>query len=97
MVLLLFKVAVGEDKRIEFFQAMRSLGRVMGEGRGANFVFTSIDSDSHFCFFTEWESREQADQFVNSGYFQYLAGAISVLATDVVAELIEGKSTNPLE
>ena len=81
MILLIIRMKVFQDKRLELSQTIASLiGSIRTEKgcRRCDF-FQSMEDENELCLLEEWDPRENLLRHLKSGRFRVLRGAMNLL------------------
>ena len=81
MVLVIIRMKVFQDKRLELSQTIASLvGSIRTEKgcRRCDF-FQSMEDENELCLLEEWDPRENLLRHLKSGRFRVLRGAMNLL------------------
>ncbi|MBP1713532.1 MAG: Antibiotic biosynthesis monooxygenase [Deltaproteobacteria bacterium] len=81
MILVIIRMKVFQDKRLELSQTIASLvGSIRTEKgcRRCDF-FQSMEDENELCLLEEWDPRENLLRHLKSGRFRVLRGAMNLL------------------
>ena len=81
MILVVIRMKVLSEKRMELSQTIASLIRSIRVEKGCNRCdfCQSIEDENHLFLLEEWDTRENLMRHLKSGRFRVLRGAMSLL------------------
>lgn len=85
------------DKQKELSQTLLSLIKSSGKEKGclSYGVFNDIEDENVFNVISEWESRQQLDQYICSYRFRVLLGTKSLLCEPLRTEILTVSDSYP--
>jgi quinol monooxygenase YgiN len=81
MILVITRMNVLSEKRMELMQAISSLSGLIRMEKGCNRCdfWESVESEDQFILLEEWDTEEKLMAHMKSEYFKVLLGAMNLL------------------